>query len=652
MPDLSPIAGEENNMPASPELDYLTAVIETQRDIAAVELDPELVMDMILQRTRKLIGADGASIDFLEDNSLVCKAQSGVASPVGYRFALQSSLAGRCLESGEVGYCRDGLADPHVDRVACERFGTRSFVVVPLNHAGQNIGVLKVVSARVDAFVPRDIAALRLMAGLLSASICNAQEFAFKRRLLDEHSRTLEALRQSEQDLRAFFNTAAFMMGIVELTEDDVLHISVNPATAQLHERTAQMMNGRTARDLGMDEHVVALWRGKLQEALHTRAPVGFTYRHDGAGKARWLCVTVSVIGSGHAGRTRFSYVAEDVTARKAAEYVESDRNQTLEMVAQGRPLPEVLLGVARLVDRQIQEAATAVFYLDDGSVKVLAPGMPRPILQAVQRRATTLAAALCADGVGKGAGLCVTQMHGDAVWDNCREAAGHFQCCWSMPVRSSDNVWLGMLAVFARSSGQPTQLERHALDVAARVAQIAIEHRQMSEMLNYRIRHDVLTGLPNRILFEDRLQQALSMARRSGRSVALMVLDLDHFKDINDTYGHHAGDQLLQQFSQRVLSTLSDTHTLARVGGDEFVAVLPDLEDATEADAAARRIIQAMSEPFLIAGQQTPVTGSIGIAVFPRDAQDAATLQQSADAAMYAAKQRGRNRFISGLAA
>jgi len=141
-------------------------------------------------------------------------------------------------------------------------------------------------------------------------------------------------------------------------------------------------------------------------------------------------------------------------------------------------------------------------------------------------------------------------------------------------------------------------------------------------------------------------VQIAMALARRSGKFVAVLVLDIDHFKDINDSYGHHAGDHVLQQFAARMRSRLRETDTMARVGGDEFIIVLPELSDREGAVVVAKKLVEALADPFPVGDQQIQTTTSIGIAIFPEEGQDALTIQKRADAALYRVKQRGRNGF------
>jgi diguanylate cyclase (GGDEF)-like protein len=156
--------------------------------------------------------------------------------------------------------------------------------------------------------------------------------------------------------------------------------------------------------------------------------------------------------------------------------------------------------------------------------------------------------------------------------------------------------------------------------------------------------RHDPLTGLPNRALLDDRLEQALARAKRSGRSIAVMLADLDRFKAINDTYGHPVGDQMLKAISSRMTDCLRSADTLARVGGDEFVIILEELQDHSDASGVADKLIAAACRAVDLPQGRMQVGVCIGIAFSPLHGGDSRSLIRHADDAMYAAKAAGGN--------
>jgi len=169
-------------------------------------------------------------------------------------------------------------------------------------------------------------------------------------------------------------------------------------------------------------------------------------------------------------------------------------------------------------------------------------------------------------------------------------------------------------------------------------------EKKQAEERILFLSLHDNLTGLPNRNLFVERLKQALALASRHEKKVALLYVDLDKFKPINDTLGHKAGDTALITAARRMKSCIREVDTVARVGGDEFVIILQDIVESEGAVVAAQKVIEKMTKPFKIKKNTCALGASIGISIFPDHGQDVDTLMKNADQAMYAAKKIGGN--------
>ena len=171
-------------------------------------------------------------------------------------------------------------------------------------------------------------------------------------------------------------------------------------------------------------------------------------------------------------------------------------------------------------------------------------------------------------------------------------------------------------------------------------------DRKRAEEQIEFHAYHDVLTNLPNRKLFMDRLSQALTRCRRYGKSLSVMFVDLDHFKSINDTFGHTAGDELLLEMSRRLRACVRDDDTVARLGGDEFTIILSELRHPEDAANVAEKILESIARPLPIADTPIEVSASIGIALYPVDGHDAETLLRNADSAMYRAKEAGRNTY------
>ncbi|MCC7218973.1 MAG: diguanylate cyclase, partial [Burkholderiales bacterium] len=210
--------------------------------------------------------------------------------------------------------------------------------------------------------------------------------------------------------------------------------------------------------------------------------------------------------------------------------------------------------------------------------------------------------------------------------------------CC---KVRGADGEWR-----YVSFSGEPV-FDRDGRFAGYRgIARDITQSRRAEERIRRLAHFDELTGLPNRTMFMHTLARALSLAQRRGKQFALFFIDLDRFKNINDSLGHEAGDRLLQDVARRLRQHLRESDTVARLGGDEFVVLVEDSADPRELNAIAQNILNAVGRPYLLAGREYHVTGSIGISAFPDDGLDPATLLKNADIAMYLAKDSGKNNF------
>lgn len=180
-------------------------------------------------------------------------------------------------------------------------------------------------------------------------------------------------------------------------------------------------------------------------------------------------------------------------------------------------------------------------------------------------------------------------------------------------------------------------------LELSAAYKELDALREKDRQLANY----DILTGLPSRVLFNDRLTQALAHSRRDGSRVALCFLDLDHFKAVNDTGGHAAGDSVLVMAAERMREGRRSSDTIARIGGDEFTLILPDVSDMKNVKRITQSIIDSISEPFMVDGRQFEIGVSIGVAFFPDDAAEAEALIRCADQALYAVKKSGRSNVM-----
>ena len=223
------------------------------------------------------------------------------------------------------------------------------------------------------------------------------------------------------------------------------------------------------------------------------------------------------------------------------------------------------------------------------------------------------------------------------------------------MAVKQDKPVGLYVDRVLVRRDGVEYPIESSGAPIRDRagriVGMVIVFHdvsaaRAMSALMTHSAQHDVVTGLPNRVLLNDRITQAIALARRNENPLAVIFLDLDRFKNINDSLGHATGDNLLQSVSRRLLASVRKSDTVSRQGGDEFVILLSETTNPEDAATSAKKILLSLSGPHSIGGRDLFIDGSIGISVYPGDGEDAETLIKNADTAMYHAKECGRNNF------
>ena len=322
-----------------------------------------------------------------------------------------------------------------------------------------------------------------------------------------------------------------------------------------------------------------------------------------------------------------------------------SHETAMLEAIARGSALADVLSQVAAMVERYVDGASCSVGVIDpDGVIRhPTAPSLP-----------IRLVAQLDATGPDSELGQSVRTSASHVVFRSIttdpRWASMHavltterLSACWCWPVLASGTgELLGLLTVFLDNNRGPHPSERPLLARAQHLAAIAIERARFEAQLEYQAMHDSLTGLPNRTLLLDRIEQALASSQRTGQLAAVLFVDLDRFKVINDSLGHATGDRLLTQVAERFEKVRRVGDTIGRFGGDEFV-VLCAVDSESQAVAVAERLAAALHQPFEVGGAAVVVTCSIGIALAD-GRRDPEALVRDADAAMYRAKEEGRN--------
>lgn len=338
-----------------------------------------------------------------------------------------------------------------------------------------------------------------------------------------------------------------------------------------------------------------------------------------------------------------------DISARKLEEKLEHDRSLVLELVAHNQPMPVILSHIVSMIEAQIPAARGSIVLLEDGRLRSgSAPHLPKSYLESLEGLPIGPAAGSCGTACFTGQTVITEDIATDPLWDDYRDLAlvHGLRACWSMPISSNEAGTLGAFAIYHDHPCRPSPRDLEFMGTTARLAGVAIEHRLLTQQLSHQAQHDALTGLPNRVLFQDRLRQALAQAERKQQQVAVLYMDLDRFKHINDTLGHSSGDALLRQAADRLQACVRKSDTLARLGGDEFVVVVTELDEAQDAMRVATKLTEVLRVPFQLEGHELFVSVSLGISIYPDDGSTGEVLMANADAAMYRAKEKGRDNF------
>lgn len=344
-----------------------------------------------------------------------------------------------------------------------------------------------------------------------------------------------------------------------------------------------------------------------------------------------------------------------DVSERRRAEAMITDQARILRLVAQGAPLTETLSALCEVVESQASEALTSVM-LVDGASRTLrlaaAPTLPPGFTRHLGAVPVAAGAGSCGSCAHLGTPVVTADVGSDPAWDAWRDVAlAHgLRACWSTPILASSGAQvLGTFAIYFREPRGPSHEHERLVAMATDLGAIAIERKAFEDRLAHQAHHDALTGLPNRRLFVEFLEHSLARRHRRRSTVAVLFLDLDRFKVVNDSLGHETGDELLVELARRLQGTVRPADTLARLGGDEFTVLCEDLGPDQARDQAvdvAERLLQVVEEPFDLRGHEARLSSSIGIALAAGD-DDPETLLRDADAAMYRAKEAGKGRWV-----
>ena len=488
---------------------------------------------------------------------------------------------------------------------------------------------------------------------LLGLAIILAIYFFCRNRRL---TRRLEKSRQQEDQLRTLYAAIDQSPASVVIAGLDANIRYVNPSFTEitgyaLHEVMGHNPNmlhsGLTSPDV-YDE----MWH----KLTHGESWSGEFINRRKNGEVYWEQAHISPVFNDDGEVTQYVAVKLDITDRKRREQHEQAHNRVLELLSKGAPLDKILLAIVKSVETEYPEMMCSILLLDKEGKHLLTgatPSLPDFYNEAINGIEIGIGAGSCGTAAFTGKRVIVEDIATHPYWAAYRELTtlAGLGACWSEPIYGSANKVLGTFAIYHHDRHSPKPEDIKLIEASANLAAIAIERyhavealRQSEEKHRRLAHYDVLTGLPTRVLFSDRLKQAIRSAKRNKKNLALMFLDLDKFKPVNDTFGHAVGDRLLKEVASRMLSCVRESDTVCRIGGDEFVILLHDVADAKSAFNVAEKIRQALNQPFKLAGHQMNISCSIGIALYPENGVDERTLTKNADMAMYRAKENGRD--------
>lgn len=338
-------------------------------------------------------------------------------------------------------------------------------------------------------------------------------------------------------------------------------------------------------------------------------------------------------------------------TKLQSKEQLNVLRAHTLELVAQGTPIQSTLHEMIAGVEREFPQMMCSILLLDKSGKRVekcYAPSLPDFYNQAIVGLTIGAGVGSCGTAASTAKRVIVSDIMIHPYWKGFTELASkaNLGSCWSEPIISSEGAVLGTFAIYHQYIREPQQIEISLIEQSAHLASIALDRHFANKLIWKQANYDALTGLPNRELSSVHINVAINNSKRNKQKFALMFLDLDRFKEVNDTLGHDAGDLLLIEAAARIQSCVRANDSVARLGGDEFVVVLNNIHDQLGVEKVARNIMQQLTKPFLLNTDVAHVSASIGITIYPDDGNELDVLMKNADQAMYRAKELGRDRF------
>ncbi len=359
-----------------------------------------------------------------------------------------------------------------------------------------------------------------------------------------------------------------------------------------------------------------------------------------------WAALSIKKVFGGRSRDLRLVVTLTDITYAKLHDGL---YHKILEALIQDRPIGQILSLLCTEVEQLLRGVTLSILRVDDeGCLRhVAAPSLPVDYCQAVDGVRIGPKVGSCGTAAYRGEPVLVSDINSDPLWADYLGLVGPlgFTTCWSTPIHARDGRVSGTFAFYARQPLPQSAFMTHMVDICGRLCRLALEKRDYEDKIQFLAHNDMLTGLANRAFFQARLFEEAQRANQQNTSIALHMIDLDRFKEINDGLGHPTGDDVLKIVADTLRAVAGDDDVIARLGGDEFVLLQTGFRDQGKAEARAQVIIDALETAIQnrLVGTGVQAGASLGFAVFPQDADDIDTVVRHADMALYQAKSDGK---------
>ncbi|MBL1377372.1 sensor domain-containing protein [Zobellella iuensis] len=467
-----------------------------------------------------------------------------------------------------------------------------------------------------------------------------------RERHLRDKEQALRKVHQTLSEEKQFIDTVLkTISALVVVTDTYGRIISINRSCEQQTGFSEEEVRGQPLKVLFS---IDLLFNNLVDGPREYEEPRPFVCRmHNAAGEQIHIRWTVKCVGDAGQPPRYLIYTGQDITERERADALLRLEREILEMATAGEQPDKTLDHICLALERQLEQCRVAVlrWAADDRLQVSNGPSLPEDFCRRLAELQTDSLLSILQPGLQSGR-LQVFVAEGSAFrWQPWLALAQDHDMagCWLMPIHDSARAQQTLFAVFPRQRIHPSAHEQMVIQRIAHLTSLILERHLQQERIRYLALHDPLTGLANRSLLNEQLLRGIHRGRREQQPFALLFIDLDGFKALNDTHGHDAGDAYLAALGHRLKTNLRATDCCARTGGDEFVVLLEAVADEASARRIAETLLRLLSTPLDWSGHALQVSASIGIALYPEDGDSADALLTRADNAMYGAKARGK---------